>query len=190
MSLSDSYGNSEGHPGAAGLKRDADAALAFLRGRSDIDPLKIIVFGRSLGGAVAIDLAARQQLFAVIVENTFVCIDEMVVVLAARLGLKQSSWLRFPLAFFIARSRFRLATSKHCLMSDVYSHWNSGECIGRIKSPLLLISGLQDELIPPGAFNEFHLLFLTNSRRTHERIVRGCHVVDEETHPQVRRWTQ
>lgn len=105
----DSYGNSEGHPGAVGLQRDADAALAFLRSRSDIDPRQIVVFGRSLGGAVAIDLAARHQLFAVIVENTFVCIDEMVVVLAARLGLKQSSWLRFPLAFFIARSLAHVA---------------------------------------------------------------------------------
>ena len=41
-----------------GLYLDAQAGLQFLCTRRDIDHRKIIVFGRSLGGAVAIHLAA------------------------------------------------------------------------------------------------------------------------------------
>ena len=53
------YGRSEGTPSEEGLCMDAQAALDFLLTRSDINTEKILVFGRSLGGAVAIDLATR-----------------------------------------------------------------------------------------------------------------------------------
>ena len=43
---------------STGLYLDAQAGLDFLRSRQDIDQRKIIVFGRSLGGAVAIRLTA------------------------------------------------------------------------------------------------------------------------------------
>ena len=53
------YGRSEGTPSEEGLCMDAQAALDFLLTRTDINTEKILVFGRSLGGAVAIDLATR-----------------------------------------------------------------------------------------------------------------------------------
>ena len=53
------YGRSEGTPSEEGLCMDAQAALDFLLTRNDINTEKIVVFGRSLGGAVAIDLATR-----------------------------------------------------------------------------------------------------------------------------------
>ena len=60
---------------------DAQAALEYLLSRKDIDPQKIVVFGRSLGGAVALNLgtlpAYTDQLYAVIVENTFTSIPAM-----------------------------------------------------------------------------------------------------------------
>ena len=43
------YGHSDGTPSEEGLYLDAQAALDFLVGRPDVDPNKIIVFGRSLG---------------------------------------------------------------------------------------------------------------------------------------------
>ncbi len=56
------YGASEGSPSEWGLRMDADAALEYLIGRDeDVDPKNIAVFGRSLGGAVAIDLVSRHQ---------------------------------------------------------------------------------------------------------------------------------
>eukprot|EP00485_Elphidium_margaritaceum_P000133 CAMPEP_0202694020 /NCGR_PEP_ID=MMETSP1385-20130828/7993_1 /ASSEMBLY_ACC=CAM_ASM_000861 /TAXON_ID=933848 /ORGANISM="Elphidium margaritaceum" /LENGTH=298 /DNA_ID=CAMNT_0049349797 /DNA_START=331 /DNA_END=1227 /DNA_ORIENTATION=- len=53
------YGNSEGVPTEKGLVYDAESVLAHLLERNDINHNKIYLFGRSLGGAVAIDLAYR-----------------------------------------------------------------------------------------------------------------------------------
>ena len=52
------YGHSEGAPSEAGIRRDAQAALDYVRARPDLDPLRVVLFGRSLGGAVAVALAA------------------------------------------------------------------------------------------------------------------------------------
>lgn len=60
---------------------DAKAAINFVLHRKDLDPGKIILFGRSLGGAVAIDLACDELLlrhiYCIIVENTFTCVPEV-----------------------------------------------------------------------------------------------------------------
>ncbi|XP_060064455.1 protein ABHD13-like isoform X2 [Ylistrum balloti] len=53
------YGKSEGTPSETGLYRDAEAAINFLLGRNDVNRDKIVVFGRSLGGAVAVWLASQ-----------------------------------------------------------------------------------------------------------------------------------
>lgn len=52
---------SEGKPNQRGLQLDAQAFLDYLVGRDDLDTKQIVVFGRSLGGAVAIHLAAQNQ---------------------------------------------------------------------------------------------------------------------------------
>ena len=48
------FGDSEGTPSEEGLKLDAEATLEFAQNHKDIDNDRIFVFGRSLGGAVAI----------------------------------------------------------------------------------------------------------------------------------------
>ena len=64
-----------------GILQDAQTAMDYLFSRSDIDTTKIVVFGRSLGGAVAIDLVTfpyfGDKAFALIVENTFTSIPHM-----------------------------------------------------------------------------------------------------------------
>jgi len=56
------YGLSHGSPSQEGLLLDAEAALDYVHNRHDVcDPEKIFVFGRSLGGAVAIALAEKHQ---------------------------------------------------------------------------------------------------------------------------------
>jgi dienelactone hydrolase len=52
---------SEGKPNQRGLQLDAQAALEHLLTREDVSSSSIVVFGRSLGGAVAIHLAAENQ---------------------------------------------------------------------------------------------------------------------------------
>jgi abhydrolase domain-containing protein 13 len=74
------YGKSEGTPFQAGLEQDAAAALQHLQQRGDVDASRIVVFGRSLGGAVALHLIAKQDgaMKAAIIENTFTSVGDMV----------------------------------------------------------------------------------------------------------------
>ncbi len=65
------YGKSEGKPSEKGLYADAHGAYAYLLSRKDIDLKYIFAYGCSLGGAVAIDLAAKQRLFCLIVDSSF-----------------------------------------------------------------------------------------------------------------------
>ena len=57
------------------------ASIEYLLSRSDIDHEKLVLYGRSLGGAVSFAVASSDKymdiLFAIIVENTFTSIPEM-----------------------------------------------------------------------------------------------------------------
>ena len=66
------YGTSEGKPSEKNVYEDAQTAYEYLTNELKIPPEKIIVHGRSLGGAVAIDLAAREKCGGLIVESSFV----------------------------------------------------------------------------------------------------------------------
>lgn len=66
------YGTSEGKATEEKAYRDIDAAYDHLINERNIAPEKIIVYGRSLGGAVSIDLASRKKVGALIAESSFV----------------------------------------------------------------------------------------------------------------------
>mmetsp|Transcript_40315 Transcript_40315/g.46252 ORF Transcript_40315/g.46252 Transcript_40315/m.46252 type:complete len:100 (-) Transcript_40315:337-636(-) len=55
------YGHSKGSPSEKGLKEDAEAILDWTLQSEHVNPKKIFLFGRSLGGAVAISLCERRQ---------------------------------------------------------------------------------------------------------------------------------
>ncbi len=65
------YGKSDGTPSEQGLYKDATGAFDYLNTRKDIDPKRIIAYGASLGGVVAIDLAVKRDLAALIVDSSF-----------------------------------------------------------------------------------------------------------------------
>lgn len=65
------YGRSQGKPTEEGTYRDAQAAWRYLVETRGTPPERIVLFGRSLGGAVAIDLAARRKPGALVVESSF-----------------------------------------------------------------------------------------------------------------------
>ncbi len=71
------YGHSEGMPSEQGTYRDAEAALTYLRSREDVDDQKIVLFGRSLGGAIALEAAIEARPYAVILESSFTSIRAM-----------------------------------------------------------------------------------------------------------------
>jgi uncharacterized protein len=65
------YGRSAGRPNEAGVLADARAARDWLAARENIRPSDVVAMGESLGGAVAVDLAARDGARALILECTF-----------------------------------------------------------------------------------------------------------------------
>lgn len=71
------YGRSEGKPREAGVLQDARAARAWLANKTGVAEQDIILMGRSLGGAVMVDLAALDGARALIVESTFTSLPDM-----------------------------------------------------------------------------------------------------------------
>ncbi len=71
------YGKSAGKPSENGTYLDADAVWIYLSGTRKIDPQRIIVFGRSLGGAVAADLASKRPVGGIIVESSFTSVKDL-----------------------------------------------------------------------------------------------------------------
>jgi hypothetical protein len=72
------YGKSAGEPSEAGLYLDADAAYAYLTKQRGVLPSRLVVFGESLGGGPAIDLASRKPCAGLIVQSAFTSIGDMV----------------------------------------------------------------------------------------------------------------
>jgi fermentation-respiration switch protein FrsA (DUF1100 family) len=71
------YGRSEGRPSEAGLYKDARAAWRHLTDDNGIWADRIIIFGKSLGGGVAVDLALEAPAAGLIVESSFTSIPDM-----------------------------------------------------------------------------------------------------------------
>ncbi len=71
------YGRSEGRPKEAGLYLDARAAWKHLTEESGVGADRIVIFGKSLGGGVAVDLAMEAPAAGLIVESSFTSIPDM-----------------------------------------------------------------------------------------------------------------
>ncbi len=85
------YGRSEGKPDEPGVLADARAARAWLAKRADVPERDVVLMGRSLGGAVAADLAVKDGARALVLESTFTSIPD--------LGAYHYPWL--PVRFFV-----------------------------------------------------------------------------------------
>ncbi|GES92345.1 alpha/beta hydrolase protein [Rhizophagus clarus] len=119
------YGLSEGNPTEKGLRIDSQAILDFVLNDEDLKNTKLIAYGQSLGGAVTIDLVSRNEdkFSGMIVENTFLSIPKLI-----------------PHVFPII---------KH-LSFLCHQIWPSEKSIQQIVNvPILFLSGLIDELVPP-----------------------------------------
>ncbi|KAK0450350.1 Alpha/Beta hydrolase protein [Desarmillaria tabescens] len=120
------YGKSDGSPSEKGFQKDAQAALDYLTSDPRFSKTRIFVYGQSIGGAVAIDLVSRNpsKIFALILENTFTSLPELVPHVLPILG---------PFTFLC------------------HQKWNSASKVPLIpaRTPVLLLSGSADTLVPP-----------------------------------------
>lgn len=71
------YGRSEGRPGEQETYRDGRAAYQFLIGRRQVAPERLILFGESLGAAVALQLALEVPVKALVLESAFTSIPDL-----------------------------------------------------------------------------------------------------------------
>jgi fermentation-respiration switch protein FrsA (DUF1100 family) len=71
------YGRSEGRPDEEGLYLDARAAWDHLASSNGVAADRIVIFGKSLGGAVAVDLATQVEAAGLIIESSFTSIADM-----------------------------------------------------------------------------------------------------------------
>jgi fermentation-respiration switch protein FrsA (DUF1100 family) len=74
------YGRSEGRPDEDGILADARAARSKLAELAGVSARDIVLMGRSLGGAVAVDLAAEQGARGLVVESTFSSMGDVAAV--------------------------------------------------------------------------------------------------------------
>ncbi|KAJ9167999.1 hypothetical protein P3X46_019581 [Hevea brasiliensis] len=148
------YGASDGYPSQPGITKDSQAALDHLSQRTDIDTSRIVVFGRSLGGAVGALLTKNNpdKVAGLILENTFTSILDMAGVL-----------LPF-LKWFIGNTHSKGPKFLNFL---VRSPWSTIDVISEVKQPILFLSGLQDEMVPP---SHMQMLYAKAAARNKECI--------------------
>jgi len=90
------YGKSEGKPTAPGVLDDGLAALTYLNQQEGIPTDQIIVWGFSLGGSVAVDLASTHEVKALIVESSFTSLADMGRVLIPFFPAQYFLWEQLP----------------------------------------------------------------------------------------------
>ncbi|HMP04239.1 MAG TPA: alpha/beta hydrolase [Gemmatales bacterium] len=87
------YGKSVGTPSEPGVLADARAARRWLAQRAGVDEGEIILVGNSLGGGVAVDLAATDGARGLVLENTFTSLPDVVACYAKLLPDYPIHWL-------------------------------------------------------------------------------------------------
>lgn len=146
------FGASEGSPSERGFRRDARAAVEYCLDRTDVLAQdKIFIFGRSIGGAVAIAAAGeagRGRVAGLVLENTFESMGGMIDVVLP------------PLRFVKAMNR---------------NPWDSLSAIRVLKTPLLFISGLRDELVPPQHVKSLYDAAVNSDLRRFFTVDNGTH---------------
>jgi hypothetical protein len=114
------YGRSDGRPSEKGTYRDAEAAWRYLTEVKNSIPSDIIIFGRSLGGAIAARMAQKHRPGALIIESAFTSV--------ADLGAEMYPY--FPVKLL---SRF---------------HYSTTDYLAGVRCPVLMIHSRDDELVP------------------------------------------
>lgn len=114
------YGRSQGSPSEKNAYADVRAAYDWLVNKKEIPAADIYLFGRSLGGAIAIDLAGKVPVAGLVVESSFTS--------AAEVGRKM-----FPFMPVQTLARYR---------------FDSASKISQLTCPILVTHSPDDDLIP------------------------------------------
>lgn len=139
------YGFSEGSPSERGLKLDADRAISYLSTNEFHRNKRLVLYGRSLGGANAIYIASKypELVDGVILENTFLSIRKVI-----------------PYMFPYLKS----------VAFMCHEVWNSEGLIPNCNTntPFLFLRGLKDEIVPPSHMRQLYELCPSTLKRIFE----------------------
>ena len=117
------YGRSEGDvDDEQGLYADADAGYQYVTGTRGIRPESVVLYGQSLGTAVAADLASRRKCAAVILESGFSSASDLASTVLPVLPRR---------LHFLIKNRFESARK-----------------LSQVNCPVLIVHGDPDETIP------------------------------------------
>ncbi|MDY7003203.1 MAG: alpha/beta hydrolase [Cyanobacteriota bacterium] len=118
------YGRSSGRfPNEQRIYEDAQVALNYLLDRRGIDPKTLLVYGHSLGGAVAIELATcNPNIAGLIIESSFTSLQDTIDFMG--------SYAFLPTQLLLSQ------------------YFNSLSKVGALKMPVLYIHGTQDDTVP------------------------------------------
>ncbi len=151
------FGGNPGSPSETGLVRDARAARAYLASRPDVDSTRIVYFGESLGGAVAVLLASELPPHALILRSPFTSLTD------------------------IGRHHYPLLPVR-LLLRDRYP---SIDLIGRIPAPVMVIAGDRDTVIPTEQSRRLYaaareprrLLIIDNADHNDDELFSGTRLI-------------
>ena len=96
------YGQSEGGASEEGTYKDAAAAWDHLVTERGQDPAEIVIFGRSIGGAIAAWLATRHKAAALIVESSFTSGVDMAARIYPFMPVRLITRLKYPVIDYVA----------------------------------------------------------------------------------------
>jgi fermentation-respiration switch protein FrsA (DUF1100 family) len=114
------YGGNPGSPTEAGLAADARAAYRYLVDERGVEPDRLVLFGESIGGAVAARLAREEAVGAVVLRSPFTSL--------ADIGAMHYPFLPVRL---LLRDRF--PTAEH---------------VAAVTAPVVVVVGDADEVVP------------------------------------------
>jgi len=114
------YGRSSGTPSEEGLYRDALAAYAYLSEKRRIAPERLVLFGRSLGAAVAGEVASQKPTAGLILESPFPSVG----------AVARAHYFGLPVDWLLG------------------AEFNLIERLQRISTPVLVVHGDRDEVVP------------------------------------------
>ncbi len=124
------FGRSGGRPLEAGVYKSAHAAYRYLKDERGVPDRKIVLFGRSLGAAAAVELAAGGRGGALIIECAFTNLHEIGRHLYPVLPMPGRLKLKYPTA----------------------------ERLAEVRMPVLIIHGEADRLVPVSMARRLHQL--------------------------------
>ncbi|MFB6263372.1 MAG: alpha/beta hydrolase [Bradymonadaceae bacterium] len=112
------YGRSEGTPSIEAVRRDMQSFRDRLTARPEVDPSRLILHGRSLGGGAVCATAEESLPAALILQSTFTSIADL-------------AWDHYRAPSFLVRADFDNRT-----------------CVETLDAPILITHGARDEVVP------------------------------------------